>query len=974
MGIPSRPAWLRWGFMNPDQAETPAYTLEKVKPGLACLVAEIASGSADPDLGFSAMADLSADWDVSGVNKGDPGWIRLIRLLGSSLGLGRWLRRRPDDASVCFDTTEPWSKAQIQADIFNRINVDNIDSIAELRWAYRRHLMRIAARDLMAPQPESELEMISRQLSDLADAVIEAGLSITKGLVPDYGLIRFAVIGFGKTGARESNYLSDVDVMYLAEPGSRDGEQLCSPDQAIRIGTQVATTLTRVCSSHTGAGTIWELDATLRPEGATGPLVRSLTGMKNYYQTWASNWEFQALLKARAMAGDLELGNEFIDAVSPLVWTAAERDDFVAQAQAMRARVIAMIPPAQSTQDIKLASGGLRDTEFAVQILQLVHGRVDQRVREAATLPALAKLINYGYVGRADGAELDRAYRFQRLLEHRLQLYYLRRTHLMPTSEPELRRLARFVGMKDASQVLAAWRSSAVTVHRLHQRIYYSPVLEAVARIPTEAIRMSEEAAIIRLKALGYADPMAALHHIEALTQGLTRQAEILGHLLPALLGWIATGVNPDAGLLAFRGLADGLGSTPFFLRALRDEGQIAQDLARVLSTSRYAAAILQRSPASAEIIFSPPGQTTFKQRLSEEFRGVLTRYGSDARIGEVIRATRRRELLRIAMADILGQADVITVGQQLSELNDVTVATGLEAARHLVDDPPTLAVIALGRWGGQEMAYSSDADLMVILQDSDDPHKLRQAAWIIQTMKQLLKTSGIDPDLKIDLGLRPEGKDGPLVRTLSSTCSYYTKWSAIWEAQALLRARHGAGDEQLSQQFLATIESVRYPQGGITTAQTTEIRQLKARMETERIGRGINPKDHLKLGPGSLSDVEWTVQYLQLQHAWQVPGLRTTNTLDALDAAIQAGLIEMSDAISLKDAFLLASRIRNGGTLLRNKPCDVLSANSTDLSQIGQILGYAKTQGSQLHDDWLRLARRARTVADKVLYEGMAT
>jgi len=963
MGVPSRAEWVRWGFLETERAAQAAGWAEQRYPGSAEVLGRLCAATADPDQALSAYVDLAEVWDGGRPTPDDPGWVHLMALLGGSAGLGRWLRRRPADAEVLFASVDPWSAEAIRADVLRRA-----DDGDELRWAYRRHLMRIAARDLTDADSSRDLETTSAELSNLNDAVVEAAVRLARGLVPGSEAVRLGVVALGKTGAREVNYVSDVDVLYVAEP--QPGADQVSAEAALRVATQVAARITSICSSYTAAGTIWELDANLRPEGAAGPLVRTLAGMKSYYTTWAKNWEFQAMLKARAMAGDLALAQEFVDLVSPLVWAAAERDGFVTEAQAMRARVVSLLAPDEANREIKLSAGGLRDTEFAVQMLQLVHGRSDERLRVPSTLGALDQLVAHGYVGRADGAELDQAYRFQRVLEHRLQLYDLRRTHLMPADEPSLRRLARSVGLREAAEVEAAWRSSAMTVQRLHRRLYYSPLLDAVARIPTEAIRLTPEAAATRLKALGYADPVAALRHIEALTQGMTRRAEILRQLLPALLGWIAEGPNPDAGLLAFRQVAEALGTTPFFLRALRDEGQMAQNLARVLSASRYAASLLQRSPASVEILVGE-GESHLPsgEQLTLEFSGVVSRYGREARTAEVIRATRRRELLRIAMADVLGYADEQAVGRQLSSLSSAGIGAALAWARSQIENSPEMAVIALGGWGGQEMSYVSDADVIVVLADSDDPDNVRKGAEVLRIVRQALKVSGPDPGLDIDLSLRPEGKNGPLVRTLSSYRAYYGKWSSVWEAQALIRARHGAGSKELSGHFLSVVDPIRYPADGLTPAQVIEIRRLKARMESERIGRGTDPRDHVKLGPGGLSDVEWTVQLVQLQNAWRVESLRVTGTLPALDAALDAGLVEEPDAQALREAYRLASRIRNAITLLRNRASDSLPADASTLGQVAEILGYARAHGSHLAEDWYRVARRARTVADRLFW-----
>src|SRR5690606_11808645 len=352
---------------------------------------------------------------------------------------------------------------------------------------------------------------------------------------------RLAVIGMGKCGGRELNYVSDVDVIFVAEPvGDDDSTQWLSS------ATSLATAMMRVCSEHTGEGTIWPVDAALRPEGRTGPLVRTVASHVAYDQDWAKTWEFEALLKARPVAGDLALGAQYMDAVTPMVWHAADREGFVGDVQAMRRRVEDHIRPAEADRQLKLGPGGLRDVEFAVQLLQLVHGRADETLRSPSTLEALAALTQGGYVGRADGAVLDEAYRFLRTFEHRIQLRNLRRTHVVPESDDQLRAVARSLSMPRAGELVHTERQQARDVRRLHEKLFYRPLLSAVAQLAGDEAKLSPTAALARLQALGYTDPAGALRHIEALTTGVSRRAAIQRTLLPVLLRWFADAPEPD--------------------------------------------------------------------------------------------------------------------------------------------------------------------------------------------------------------------------------------------------------------------------------------------------------------------------------------------------------------------------------------------------------------------------------------------
>ena len=485
--------------------------------------------------------------------------------------------------------------------------------MAALAAAYRRRLLHLAARDLTGA---ATVDVVGEELADIAAAVLEAALAVARAeLPPGAAPCRLAVVAMGKCGGRELNYASDVDVIFVAEPVKDEDETA-----ALGTASRLAAGLIGVCARSTPEGSIFPVDPNLRPEGRAGPLVRTLASHLAYYERWAKTWEFQALLKARPVAGDMTLGQAYADTLGPLVWQAARREHFVEDVQAMRRRVEQSLPARQAGRELKLGPGGLRDIEFAVQLLQLVHGRTDETLRSPATLPALAALAAGGYVGRADAEELGAAYRFLRRTEHLLQLSRLSRTHTLPEDPAVLRRLGRAMRFNDgpnepwfqasvtgirsdpAVDFDEEWRRHARQVRRLHEKLFYRPLLDAVARLPTDAARLTPAEARARLEALGYVDPAGALHHIDALTSGVSRRAAIQRTLLPVLLGWFADAAEPDAGLLAFRQVSEELGSSPWYLRLLRDETKAAERMAHVLASSRYAAGLLLRAPEAVAI------------------------------------------------------------------------------------------------------------------------------------------------------------------------------------------------------------------------------------------------------------------------------------------------------------------------------------------------------------------------------------
>jgi [glutamine synthetase] adenylyltransferase / [glutamine synthetase]-adenylyl-L-tyrosine phosphorylase len=932
------------------------------------LLAAVAA-AADPDLALSSLARLMTG-ELRAALYGDPEFRdRLIAVLGISAGLADHLNRHPADWHILRQGEAP--ALDLRA-----------ETVPELAAAYRRQLLHLAARDQTGAVTVDE---VSRELADIAGAVLESALAIARAELSMAADTRLAVIAMGKCGARELNYASDVDVIFVADPADAAAERL-------------AAGLIGVCARSTPEGSIFPVDPNLRPEGRSGPLVRTLASHQAYYERWAKTWEFQALLKARPVAGDAELGAAYMAALGPLVWQASHRDHFVEDVQAMRRRVEESLPPKQAGRELKLGPGGLRDIEFAVQLLQLVHGSTDESVRAPATLPALEELAAGGYVGRADAEDLAAAYRFLRRTEHLLQVYRLSRTHTLPDDPAVLRRLGRAFhqnglwfpsaatqarrGGDPAAEFDELWRRHARQVRRLHEKLFYRPLLDAVARLPSEAARLSPAAAQARLEALGYADPAGALRHIDALTSGVSRRAAIQRTLLPVLLGWFADFAEPDAGLLAFRQVSEALGESPWFLRLLRDETKAASRVARVLASSRYAAGLLLRAP-EAVALFGDDAELVPRDAvaLAAEMMAPVRRHAGDAEAAvAAVRSQRRRELLRIAAADVLEVASLAGTGVALTDLTRACLEAALAAAVDKVSAelrrplPTRFAVIAMGRFGGYESGYGSDADVLFVhdpLPGSASEREASDAAHSVAVeLRRLLSLPVPDPPLIVDADLRPEGRQGPLVRTLAAYRAYYQRWSAPWEAQALLRAGFAAGDPVLGAEFVAMADEFRYCAGGLSEQAVREIRRIKARVEAERIPRGADRALHVKLGPGGLADVEWTVQLLQLQHAHLVPSLRTTRTLDALAAAVTAGLLDAGAAAALRSSWELAARIRNAITLVTGRPGDVLPAKHTELTAVARLLGYQPGNAAQaLEEDYRRLSRRARNIMEPLFY-----
>jgi glutamate-ammonia-ligase adenylyltransferase len=925
--------------------------------------------AADPDQALGLLARLG---DAAAPLLADPdAAARLIRLLGASSGLGEFFVRHPEHLDALAEplTGLPGPDELSQDLLASVAGAQGEAGWGALRVRYRRHLARIAAWDLEQADPLDAVDKVAAALADLAGAALDASLDVARRdasfPAEQVAATRLAIIGMGKAGARELNYVSDVDVIFVVEATGSLGT-----DVALTIGTRLAMQTARGIQDLALEPALWEVDANLRPEGRDGALVRTLESHLAYYDRWAKSWEFQALLKARPLAGDLELGERYVAGVAPKVWSSASRENFVESVQRMRERVTEHIPARDVDTQLKLGPGGLRDIEFTIQLLQLVHGQHDEAIHQRGTLPALAALADGGYIGRAESAEFASDYRFLRLLEHRLQLARLQRTHLMPTDPDALRVLARATGVQpSADKLVAAWQRTKHQVRSLHERLFYRPLLSAVAALPEEGLALTSEQAKARLAAIGFTDAGGALRHIGALTAGVSRRATIQRTLLPVLLQWFAEGADPDHGLLAFRRLSDDLGEAYWFLRMLRDSSGAARQLTRVLSGSRFVASLFERIPeAAAWLEHEEELHPRPLEQLLEETRVTVARHAGDIEATALaLRTARRREILRLALARILRFVSVEELGAGLSDVN-TAILTGMLALAHPDDDEFEFAIIAMGRYGGAELGFGSDADVVYVLRPTGaSPEAATKGAErVVRELNRL--TEDLRLPLELDIGLRPEGKNGAVVRSLDSYRAYYQRWSLTWEAQALLRARGVAGSVALQRDFEAMADEVRYP-AKITEADVREVKRIKARVEAERLPQGADPSRHLKLGRGSLSDVEWLVQLLQLEHAAAVPELRTTSTLAALGAAEAAGLVPKKDAARLREAWILASRARSALTLWTAKTADVLPRDSRQLEGVARLLDYPPGSASRLEDDYLRTTRQARVVFERLFY-----
>ena len=785
------------------------------------------------------------------------------------------------------------------------------------------------------------LEEVGASLAALGRDVLHGAVTLAEES-GDEG--RLAVIGMGKLGGDELNYSSDIDVVFVAD-GPRDRLE--------RRARAVMET----------AGRCFRVDANLRPEGRDGPLVRSVESYESYWDRWAEPWEFQALLKARPAAGATDLGTQWFEAAQRHLWTRPFDADALRSLRAMKSRAEQEVArKGLDARELKRGPGGIRDIEFTIQLLQLVHGHLDPDLRGATTLTTLDEMVRAGYVDDEDAERLAQSYRLLREVEHRLQLVDEQQIHTLPTDRQSMEHLARVLGRRDdrtgtaGEQLERELRLVQATVRTIHERVYFRPLLEAFAGASADDAVLSPEAAATRLSAFGFVDARRTQAAVQELTRGLTRTSRLMQQLLPLLLDWLSQAPDPDLGLLMVRNLLTGPRQDRRLVETFRDSPAAAQALCRLAGTSRLLGDTILHNPdlvarlPDAERLVTKDRDGLVATALSAlEMREDLT----DRQMS--LRRWQERNRLGVAARDLFGHSDVRQVGRDLTSLADAT----LEAALRTLEPTIPFAIIGMGRFGGAELAYGSDLDVMFV--HGDGAGRTDEARRLASGLMRLI--GGDTPAgriYEIDCDLRPEGRNGPLSRGLDSYVAYWSTHALTWERQAMTRARVVAGDRELGEELLRRLAPMVW-EAGLDEDGVREIRRMKARIESERIPAGEDPDFHLKLGRGSLSDIEFTAQLLQLR-----AGVRATGTLDALAALTARGELEPADAEVLIEAYEFCERVRNRWFLVNSAPSDSLPSQPESLLWLARSLD---TRPAELRDHYRRVTRRARKVVERVFY-----
>ncbi len=691
--------------------------------------------------------------------------------------------------------------------------------------------------------------------------------------------------------------------------------------------------LIRSLAEPTAEGIALRVDPTLRPGGRGGLLSRSLESTLDYYEHQSATWERQAMIKARPVAGDPWIGSAFVEGVAPFVYPEDLGTHAIDDVRRTKVRLEEYIRRrGKELTEVKRGRGGIRDVEFAVQLLQIVHGRRDPMLREPNTLRALTTLAEEGYVAQADAELLADAYRFLRRLEHRLQIVHDLQTHDLPADPHARTTLARSLGLADAAALQDEYERQTELVRGIHERLFYRPLLEAFAGPVAPSPGVDRPATEELLAGLGFASASQSFEVLRRLVDPGTRMGKVLAHVFPVMVPALALASNPDQALVRLERIAEAVGDRHGPADALAADPAAALRLAHVAAASAFATDLLVASP----------------DRLTALADGGREIDANASLIAAVARYVSRELQPRETGAALAGVADRV--------IRDAVAAAE--------PDLP-FAVIGMGKLGARELNVASDLDL-VFVYEGEGADDMRRAVGAAERVMGAIRDAGWDPDAD----LRPEGRNGPLARSLAGYLEYWERYAELWEFQALLRARHVAGDEQLGRRFVLNAADFAYPPDGITVDRVVEIRRMRERMERERVKPPEAAKFHFKLGVGSLADVQFAVEVSLMRFGGSHIELRTNRTLEAIERLAEERFLEQSVARDLGEAFVFLSDVKNTLEVDRRLHAEAIPPAPDDQTALARRLGYEEYPRQSFLDDYLRVTRRARRAMERVFHE----
>ncbi len=890
------------------------------------------------------------DW-LAGIPAVDADALR--RLLASHAGLEPLLLGLADGSPYLWDlaSAEPGRLlALLKADPDERLRAllaetaaavaaarDDAAAMRHLRRAKAEAALLIALADIGGVWPVMRTTRALTELADglvgacidhlLRDAVRRGKLRLLDAAQPARNSGYFA-LAMGKMGAFELNYSSDIDLIVLFDPGSAALMPGCEPGP---LFVNLTRRLVKLMQERTSEGYVFRVDLRLRPDPASTQIAISLPAAFSYYESRGQNWERAALIKARACAGDIPVGEAFLAEVAPFVWRRHLDYAAVADVHAMKRQMHAYRGHAEIAiegHNVKLGRGGIREIEFFVQTQQLIAGGRNPSLRGRATLATLAVLAQGGWIDARTREELSEAYCFLRTVEHRLQMVADEQTHTLPATRDELDRFARFFGLpgRDAFAEILVEHMRAV---QRHYASLFEQGEEAGAGTTRGFVFPAEKddrETLDKLSALGFRRPLEVSAAVRQWLSGEHRALrspfvrEHLASLLPLLLEQLARTENADAAFAAFDRLLAGLHGGARLFSLLRQNPDLVALVATILGMAPRLADIVARYPHVMDALVEPSffGALPDEDKLSASLEGALAEARTYEDFLDSVRTFGQEHMFLIGARILSGTVSAQQAGETFARLADVLVRAVARAvartfeATHGKLARAEAAVLALGKLGGREMTASSDLDLIVVYDfdparpDSDGARPLHGAQYFARLTQRLISALSAQTNYgvlyQVDMRLRPSGRSGPVATRLDSFRVYQEDEAWTWEHMALTRARVVSASPDFAIEIDRVIDTVlRRPRDrALVAADVVEMRRAIA------AEKGDADRWNLKYAKGGLIDIEFIAQFLELVHAADAPDILDTSTARVLEKATRLNLLDAADAEVLRPAVRL--------------------------------------------------------------------
>ena len=880
------------------------------------------------------------------------------------------------------------------------------EKLNTVRGYKRKESLRLGLRDLLG---DADLETTTRELTNLAEATLqvcyEIGIDeLTAKMGRPWGELAngekipstIAVIGMGKFGGYELNFSSDIDVMFVY---SHDGVT----DQGVEnqeYFTKLSEFIINGMSKVTKAGYVFRVDVRLRPESRAGVIARSIDNYEAYYEGWGEIWERQALIKARPVAGDLKLGEQFIRTIQPFVYQRYLDEFFITEIKLDVRQTKARIENRLREQDddltthVKLGIGGIRDVEFTIQCLQLIHGGPTPALRCYNSLEAIERLHHHGMLDQTDRDALADAYRFLRTVEHRIQMKSDLQRYSLPSKESDLIKLAKRIGYQDSGtgSALEAFQADYArhtgTVRQIFEKILAAPVSDSEIDIAT--LFTTNDSGAIRdlLGPVGFTDVREAHRRLKLMAEGpdgvrfSPHVRRLFVDLAPTLLRLLGESPDPDMAIRYIETFASRVGARSSHYALFNEQPSTLELLTKLCGTSRFLAELLTGQPESFDVL-TAPAVMGHPKTASEIYVEALqeTTDGTSEQVFEALRRYKNGEVLRIGMRNILGQTNLWATTTELSKLAEgilqamyshINAELQIEYGKPLEKegnrrqtsstdnttdgDLPLarFAVIGMGKFGGRELNFSADLDLMFVYSaEGETMQGMPNADYFsrlgLELANRLKGNTGGGEIYELDLRLRPYGSGGAIALSLAGYQNYYDKDAETWERQALIRARPVAGDIELGQEFVKQAHAFAYSQP-LTSEQTANIVHNRQRKEaqatrppsTSRRRRGRKRQQiNVKSGYGGLIDIEFVAQTLQLIHGTTHPQVRVPNTVEAIHRLHEVGVLTVDQREQLRLAYEFLRNVENSLRIVHDRPLAALPDTAAALEQLAKRLGY---------------------------------